>query len=1640
MKKITIAIGITLAVALIGMAMFSKRQDQVAVNTHSKTDSKANSSVTWHKGMELQEAMEQKISLSGGHVKQSNESGEATLEAETDGGEERMAASSDSEEEREREGRRNNFRFTRRLKLTQDSIGKVVIKANDAPMEGQLIRSGKSFNGDVRTLPQNRAVAKERPEREGPAPNPFEIEPTSLKAPQPLQRLLKPTKMLAPAPAAILGFEGLDRQNWGAGSPPDTNGDVGPNHYIQSVNTSVGIYDKTNGTLITAFTFDTLMSQGNFGNQCDTENFGDPVVLYDTFEDRWILTDFAFTLDGGGNVNPPIAYQCFAVSKTGNPVTGGWNFYSTTVTDALNDYPKFGVWTDGIYMSSNLFAFPAGGSFQGVRTWSFNKAQMYAGAPTAQSVAFNVGGGDFTLIPSNARLQTGTPPAGRPNLFVSTWLFTNALTVYKFHVDWAHPSLSTLTGPDTPLAATNWPNAAVANAPQSGTATLLDVLQIRAMVQNQYTNYSGTESLWATHTIRRANTTGFAAPRWYQVNVTGGTVAANLPQAATWDPDGANTFHRFMPSLALDRAGNMALGYSKSSSTTFPSFSYAGRLASDAVNTFSLTEQNLFVGTASQTGSSRWGDYSSMTLDPDGCTFWYTTEYANPASQAFDMRWKTRVNSFSYASIGQCTPVGAGGTISGTVTVTPGGAPISGATVALGSRTATTNGSGFYQFLNIPAGTYPTITASAVGYNSSTATNIVVTDGNTTTQDFSLATAPLSACPTDTTQLDFQSGVPTAVDLVASPGDVILAKPSLDQQNGTLGTSGVGITVTTYGGQTFTPAVTGTLTKVDVNLFCSGCSGTTPNLTLSVRATSAGLPTGADLATATITGFNSGSSAYYTGTFASPPTLTAGTQYALVIRPTANPSPGTYALTRSGTSTLGSDVYAGGTRVSGTTSGTVWSIPLTGGVSTDAGFRTYMDSGFFASGNLVSGTKDANPAVGLTTHWTTLSWTATTPANTSVQFQVAGSNSPFGPFNFVGPDNTAGTFFTTSGASLSQFNGLRYLQYKAYLATSNSAVTPTLSDVTVCYVNGTAPQFTSCSNLTATAAAGQCSASVSFNPTASGPPSPTITCKLGATTITSPFTFPVGVSTVNCTASNGFAPDATCSFTVTVTDSQAPTITCPANIFLGTNGTSAVASWAAPSVSDNCPGVGVPTCTPASGSSFNVGVTTVTCTVKDAGNNTASCSFAVTVNRVSGTASDPLACTGPGNTVQATLVISNNGNVNQTVADTTTFTNLVGLPNTCTVSPNVGTCTVTNGSLTYNGTLTPGQTVTISYLTQVSDLAPAGAQVCTNNSVTFNGGQPFAFSACKTVTCPPPGPGSIFPATSEAGDQKAGSVLVYNVYTSGATSGNTQNTRINLTNIHPQLPAYVHLFFVAEGCSIADSYLCLTGNQTASFLASDLDPGTTGYLVAVAVNSIGCPTGFNYLVGDEYVKFTSGHAANLGAVAFSQLAGGLPLCDGNSVTATLNFDGVSYNRTPAALALDSIGSRADGNDTLVVVNRIGGNLGLGASTLGTLFGVFYDDAENSLSFSVSGNCQLRNSISNNFPRTTPRFETFIPAGRTGWAKVFNQTGAIGITGSAINFNPNAASSAGAFNQGHNLHVLTLTNTASYVIPVFPPSC
>ncbi|MBI1761244.1 MAG: DUF11 domain-containing protein, partial [Acidobacteria bacterium] len=435
--------------------------------------------------------------------------------------------------------------------------------------------------------------------------------------------------------------------------------------------------------------------------------------------------------------------------------------------------------------------------------------------------------------------------------------------------------------------------------------------------------------------------------------------------------------------------------------------------------------------------------------------------------------------------------------------------------------------------------------------------------------------------------------------------------------------------------------------------------------------------------------------------------------------------------------------------------------------------------------------------------------------------------------------------------------------------------------------------------------------------------------------------------------------------------------------------------------------------------------------------NTASATL--NVGNLSASITDPVKCLGPGGIVGVSASVTNGAAVAQSVSLTASLpAQLLALPGTCTAT--AGTCTVVNAStMTFSATLAAGQTATINYQAQVADGTPSGAQLCVNSAVSFSGGPPTNVQACTMVNCQPVGPGLTPPVL--ASDQTAGSVLVYNFYSSSATSATAQNTRINLTNIHQVLSANVHMFFLdGAGCSVADKYICLTPNQTASFLASDIDPGTTGYLVAVAVDRTGCPINFNYLIGDEYVKLTTGHAANLGAEAFSALAGSVTPCDANATAAVLNFDGVSYARAPRVLALDNIADRTSGNDTLLVLNRFGGNLAIGASTLSTLTGVLYDDAEKGFSFGFNGSgCQFLSSLSNNFPRTAPRFEQIIPAGRSGWLKLWlANEGA--LLGAAINANRNAAAAASAFNQGHNLHKLTLTTAAQLTIPVFPPSC
>jgi len=448
----------------------------------------------------------------------------------------------------------------------------------------------------------------------------------------------------APAPAPDKTFAGLDFINWGAGWPPDTDGDVGPTYYIQAVNTSIGVFKKSDGTRVSAFTFDNFFLANNEdpNDACATLNYGDPEVLYDQVSGRWIITDFAFAGTGG---TPPY-YECIAVSKTADPVGGGWWLY-TVVADSqsLNDYPKLGIWNDGIYMSANMFK--RGRSYAGAKVWALNRDDLINGA-TLRTVAFQLGNTYFSLLPANARAdELHMPPAGTPEYFMSDYGSNTSMKLWQFHVDWNTPSASTLTGP-TSFAVSSFTRPS-SSVPQYGTSQTLDTLGDRLMNWLQYSNVGGTEALWVSRTVVAGSSMGV---RWMEVRGMNGT--PSVYQQGTYAPD---SNYRWMPSLAVNSNGTMAIGYSVSSSSMYPAIRYAGRLASDPLNVLGQTETSFIEGTSAQASYNRWGDYASMSVDPDGCTFWFTTEYYDAATNAIvdkytGNHWQTRIGSFQLPDCG----------------------------------------------------------------------------------------------------------------------------------------------------------------------------------------------------------------------------------------------------------------------------------------------------------------------------------------------------------------------------------------------------------------------------------------------------------------------------------------------------------------------------------------------------------------------------------------------------------------------------------------------------------------------------------------------------------------------------------------------------------------------------------------------------------------------------------------------------------------------------------------------------------------------------------------------------------------------------------------------------------------------------
>jgi hypothetical protein len=484
---------------------------------------------------------------------------------------------------------------------------------------------GVPFDKDLRDLPQTGPKDK-KPARE--MGSPFDPSASVIQPDGALQTDYSST-LAMPAPSNGSGFAGLDLQNWGGGWPPDTHGAVGPNHYIQAVNTSVGIYDKASGSRLAAFTFNNFMG-GTAGSACDAYNQGDPIVLYDHYSGRFIVTDFAWKSTRG-----PF-YECIAVSKTADPVSGGWWFYQVEVsTNELGDYPKLGVWPDGIYMGASMFK--AARTYSGAKVWVFNRDDLISGA-ALRSVSFKLGTSYFSVFPSTTAPFGGDPAAGTPNYFFSDYGVTNSVRMWKFTTNWTTPTSSTFTGPTSiATAAYSKPSTRV---PQKSSTETLDMLGDRLMSNFEYRNLNGFESLWLTRTVTSSPSTGI---RWMEIRNMSGT--PSVFQQGTFDPT-TDSHYRWMPSLSVDKQGNMAVGYSVSSSTMFPAIRYAGRLVSDAAGTLGQGEASLIEGTGSQSGGyNRWGDYASMTIDPvDGCTFWFTTEYYATTGS----NWQTRIGSFKF--------------------------------------------------------------------------------------------------------------------------------------------------------------------------------------------------------------------------------------------------------------------------------------------------------------------------------------------------------------------------------------------------------------------------------------------------------------------------------------------------------------------------------------------------------------------------------------------------------------------------------------------------------------------------------------------------------------------------------------------------------------------------------------------------------------------------------------------------------------------------------------------------------------------------------------------------------------------------------------------------------------------------------
>jgi hypothetical protein len=531
------------------------------------------------------------------------------------------------------------------------------------------------------------------------------------------------------APTVGANFDGLGQGFSGpggtfsiTGAPPDPNSAVGATQVVEIVNTGFAVFSKTGTALFGPANTNTLFS--GFGGACQTTNDGDGIVRYDTLAGRWVITQFANVSSATGPF-----FECVAVSQTSD-ATGAYNRYSFQYPN-FPDYPKLSVWPDAYYITYNTFN-AAGTVFLGAESCALNRAAMIAGT-TATQQCFTTSNSFGGLLPADVD-GTTAPPAGAPNLQLALGTSSTQLVFWKFHVDFTTPANTTFTGPTTlTVASYTTPCGATGTCiPQQGGAQL-DSLGDRLMFRLAYRNFGDHQSLVTSHSVTSGSS---VAERWYEFRLDG-SGNPTVFQQSTYAPDA--TF-RWMGSVAMDKVGNMALGFSDSSSTTHPSMRITGRLAGDPASTMTQGESTLVTGAGSQTGTlTRWGDYTSMSVDPANGTFNWKTR--NASFTLPNCTGTPPPNDFSIAVSPASGTVTAGGSTTATVStaVTSGSAQTvglsasglpTGASASFNPASVTAGGSSTMTITtstSTPANTYPiTITGTGTSATHTTGYSLTV--------------------------------------------------------------------------------------------------------------------------------------------------------------------------------------------------------------------------------------------------------------------------------------------------------------------------------------------------------------------------------------------------------------------------------------------------------------------------------------------------------------------------------------------------------------------------------------------------------------------------------------------------------------------------------------------------------------------------------------------------------------------------------------------------------------------------------------------------------------------------------------------------------------------------------------------------